>query len=231
MNYKNNNDHVLINNQFIKINTRKNPKAKKIIIKFNHYGTEIDLTIPRFTSKREGLEFINMNINWLSKEINNFPSKIPFEAGKKVPVLGEYYLIDYHESKNIHMDSSTIYIQKNNNKENNLKKWLIKKSKIYITDLTFRKATELKVKVNKISIRDPKTRWGSCSENGNVSFSWRLIFAPPTVIEYVVTHELCHIIELNHSYKFWQLVSKSCPKYKSSQSWLKDFGLKLHFYG
>ncbi|MDC0073632.1 M48 family metallopeptidase [Alphaproteobacteria bacterium] len=231
MNYKINNDYILINDKFIKINTKKNLKAKKIIIKFNHYGTEINLTIPRFTSKREGLEFINMNIDWLSKEIKNFPSKVTFEAGKKIPILGEYYLIDYHDFKSVYMDDSTIYINKDNIKNNNLKKWLIKKAKIYITDLTFKKASELRVKVNKISIRDPKTRWGSCGENGNVSFSWRLIFAPPAVIEYVVTHEVCHIIELNHSYNFWQLVSKSCPKYKASQSWLRDFGLKLHFYG
>ena len=78
-----------------------------------------------------------------------------------------------------------------------------------------------------ISIRDPKTRWGSCSSKGNLSFSWRLILAPPKVLDYVVVHELCHRKEMNHSPRFWALVESMIPDYKIHRKWLKENGEKL----
>lgn len=88
----------------------------------------------------------------------------------------------------------------------------------------------LQVKYNKISIKDTKSRWGSCASNGNLSFSWRLVFAPKYVMEYVVVHELCHIIEMNHSKRFWRLVEQNCPNYIQAKSWLKTHGRSLHGY-
>ena len=78
-----------------------------------------------------------------------------------------------------------------------------------------------------ISIRDQKTRWGSCSSKGNLSFSWRLILAPPKVLDYVVVHELCHRKEMNHSPRFWALVESMIPDYKTHRKWLKENGEKL----
>ena len=78
-----------------------------------------------------------------------------------------------------------------------------------------------------ISIRDQKTRWGSCSSKGNLSFSWRLILAPPKVLDYVVVHELCHRKEMNHSPHFWALVESLVPDYKIHRQWLKENGEKL----
>lgn len=78
-----------------------------------------------------------------------------------------------------------------------------------------------------ISIRDQKTRWGSCSSKGNLSFSWRLILAPPKVLDYVVVHELCHRKEMNHSPRFWALVESIIPDYKIHRKWLKENGEKL----
>ena len=78
-----------------------------------------------------------------------------------------------------------------------------------------------------ISIRDQKTRWGSCSSKGNLSFSWRLILAPPKVLDYVVVHELCHRKEMNHSPRFWALMESIIPDYKIHRKWLKENGEKL----
>ena len=85
----------------------------------------------------------------------------------------------------------------------------------------------LGVDYNTITIRDQKTRWGSCSSKGNLSFSWRLILAPPKVLDYVVVHELCHRLEMNHSPRFWALVESMIPDYKTHRKWLKENGEKL----
>tara|TARA_Y100000034_G_scaffold119147_1_gene160616 strand:+ start:1468 stop:2055 length:588 start_codon:yes stop_codon:yes gene_type:complete len=81
--------------------------------------------------------------------------------------------------------------------------------------------------INKIFIKGQKTRWGSCSANGNLNFNWRLAMAPPEVIEYVVIHELCHRIEMNHSKNFWKLVQEKCPEFKKHKAWLKRNGFRL----
>ena len=85
----------------------------------------------------------------------------------------------------------------------------------------------LGVTYGKISIRDQKTRWGSCSSEGNLSFNWRLILAPPDVLDYVVIHELCHRKEMNHSKEFWALVESLMPEYKERRKWLRENGNNL----
>ncbi len=78
-----------------------------------------------------------------------------------------------------------------------------------------------------VTIRDQKTRWGSCSSRGTLSFNYRLIFAPPCILDYVVVHELCHLTHLNHSKDFWQLVESVMPDYKIHKKWLREHGHEL----
>lgn len=88
-------------------------------------------------------------------------------------------------------------------------------------------AGELGVTYGTITIRDQKTRWGSCSSKGNLSFNWCLILAPPKVLDYVVVHELCHRREMNHSPRFWALVESIMPDYPARRQWLKNYGNTL----
>ncbi len=79
----------------------------------------------------------------------------------------------------------------------------------------------------RITIRDQKTRWGSCSAKGTLSFNWRLMLAPPAILDYVVVHELCHLTHMNHSAAFWQAVETVYPDYRNARKWLKDHGQEL----
>lgn len=80
----------------------------------------------------------------------------------------------------------------------------------------------------RITIRDQKTRWGSCSSTGTLSFNYRLMYAPPRVLDYVVVHELCHLTFMNHSKDFWNLVASVLPDYKVHRTWLKEHGQELN---
>lgn len=80
---------------------------------------------------------------------------------------------------------------------------------------------------NRITIRDQKTRWGSCSAKGTLSFNWRLMLAPPEILDYVVIHELCHLTYMDHSAAFWRKVESVCPGYRTARRWLKDHGHEL----
>ena len=88
-------------------------------------------------------------------------------------------------------------------------------------------AEKIGVSYGRITLRQQKTRWGSCSANGNLNFNWLLILAPPEVLDYVVVHELCHRRQMNHSQAFWKEVSAVLPGYKEQKKWLKDNGWKL----
>lgn len=83
---------------------------------------------------------------------------------------------------------------------------------------------------SRITIRDQKTRWGSCSASGTLSFSWRLMLAPPAILDYVVVHELCHFEHMNHSREFWQAVENILPDYKQRRDWLKEHGAELMLF-
>ncbi len=78
-----------------------------------------------------------------------------------------------------------------------------------------------------ITIRDQRTRWGSCSSRGTLSFNYRLVFAPPKVLDYVVVHELCHLTHMNHSKDFWGLVERVMPDYQTYKTWLREHGGEL----
>lgn len=78
-----------------------------------------------------------------------------------------------------------------------------------------------------ITVRDQRSRWGSCSSRGTLSFNYRLVFAPPKVLDYVVVHELCHLTHMNHSKDFWNMVGSVMPEYKEYKNWLKEHGAEL----
>ena len=87
------------------------------------------------------------------------------------------------------------------------------------------------VKIKRITVRDQSSRWGSCSTTGVLSFSWRLILAPPFVLDYLAAHEVAHLVEMNHSRRFWRLVERLCPGMQRAKAWLDAHGTDLHRYG
>lgn len=93
-----------------------------------------------------------------------------------------------------------------------------------------RAAEKLGVAIKRVSVRDQSSRWGSCSSTGALSFSWRLILAPSFVLEYLAVHEVAHLVEMNHSPRFWRLVDQHCPDTARAKAWLKAHGSDLHRY-
>jgi predicted metal-dependent hydrolase len=94
-----------------------------------------------------------------------------------------------------------------------------------------RYCTRLGVTAKRITVRDTTSRWGSCSARGALSFSWRLVLAPPMVLDYLAAHEVAHLRELNHSPRFWRLVKTAFPQTDEAEEWLKRHGSELHRFG
>ena len=152
---------------------------------------------------------------------------------KNIPLFGkEYLLLNVDSIRNkvqikenvIHVDSLPTYHNKT------LVKFLQNKLLVEITDIVNRLSKQYQLKFSRIKITNAKTRWGSCSSNLILRFNWRLLFAPQEVLNYVIIHEMCHLVEMNHSKPFWDLVAKLCPEYKTAKLWLKENGSNLHRY-
>ena len=99
-----------------------------------------------------------------------------------------------------------------------------------VTEVAEREAERLAVTYERITIRDQRSRWGSCSVAGTLSFNWRLVLAPGPVLDYVVVHELCHLRVQGHSPRFWRLVERTRPAYEVERAWLRDHGWELLTY-
>lgn len=111
--------------------------------------------------------------------------------------------------------------------ETAFKKWFVKVAHEYIKERLDYHCRVLGLRYSRIKIREQKTRWGSCSKKGNLNFNWKLIMAPPWVIDYVVIHEICHLRYLNHSKAYWGMVESIMPEYKRARDWLKKNGARL----
>jgi predicted metal-dependent hydrolase len=101
---------------------------------------------------------------------------------------------------------------------------------VVVTEVAEAEAPRLGVAYTAIQIRDQRTRWGSCSPRGTLTFNWRLVLAPPAVLDYVVVHELCHLREANHGPGFWRLLQDTRPGYKAPRAWLRRHGHELLAY-
>ncbi|MGB4191481.1 MAG: SprT family zinc-dependent metalloprotease [Rickettsiales bacterium] len=193
----------------------------------------VELILPKRASFKQAYEFL------LSKElwIRNSTRKLNLPENKKdkiISILGKEYFIvlndpSINEPIKFTEDKLIISSAIAKDKINIIITFYLKKLiRDEIESYASIKAAELGVKFNRISIRDTISRWGSCSSNGNLSFSWKLALSPRNVMEYVVAHELCHLIEMNHSKRFWNLVESIFPNFLAARSWLKIYGKTLH---
>ena len=109
--------------------------------------------------------------------------------------------------------------------------WLKREARREVEKRAYAKAELLGKRISHITIRDARSRWGSCSPKGRLSFSWRLIMAPRSVIDYVVAHEIAHLVEKNHGFRFWRLVATLTDEMTAARTWLKRHGEALHRFG
>lgn len=112
-----------------------------------------------------------------------------------------------------------------------MEKWYRKEALAVLTEKAAEFASCLSVGYTKIYIKDQKSCWGSCSSKGNLNFNWRIVLAPEPVCDYIVIHELCHLVHMNHSKEFWALVETLCPDYKQYRKWLKDEIGRMYPFG
>ena len=216
----------------ILITRTKRKKTISILIKDGN----VEVKAPFNLKQKEIDSFILKKEKWIKnkilfqKSIKKLPKK-KFIDGEVFKLLGKDLILKLNisDTKKTYIKNDYICLDLKNNTKNNKEK--IKRelelffrsfSERILKEKTLIESKKMNLKVKEIKVRSYKNRWGSCSSNGNISYNWKLIMAPERIINYVIIHELCHLIHFNHSSDYWWEVSKEHPNYKESKEWLKS---------
>ena len=213
----------------------KKSKRKTLSIHCDYKDNEhiVIVKSPNHLKKSTIESIIEKKSTWISTQLINieknkhmiFPNS--FTTGKTLYVLGKPYTLDCqnHDKKNLFFNEHSLILTcPNDEKRNIVIKWYKNLAKDVLTDRTLHYSKIIKKPINKLTIKQQKTRWGSCSSNHNINLNWLLIKTPLNVINYVVLHECCHLVHMNHSRNFWQLVKQHMPQYNIYKNWLSIHG-------
>ncbi len=232
--------NILINDSSHPIKVIHSRRARCLRISISP-DKEISLIIPRRSSKEQGIKFLNSKIGWVEKTLKKMKPRVKpkwkfkFEEGSEIFFFGLPHRLHFSNDR-MYPYTSKIRNSKLEigNKKTKIENMIITipKKKIFINYLSnklrehiysfaYKFCQENGFKFKELKIKNIVSRWGSCSAKGNINFSIRLVHFDKEVINYVVVHELCHTKEMNHSKKFWALVEKYCPKYKTYIKMLK----------
>lgn len=218
----------------ITIQVRRLATARRISLRVKS-ATDGVLTAPPRVSLREIQRFAESQREWIEKAAERMGAATgtPFIPGAVVEIGGRPITLVHQQSTRgaILTEDQLIVGGDIEHFARRVTDYLKKLARETLSARTRFYAQTLGVTVRQVSVRDTRSRWGSCSAKGTISYSWRLILAPPTVLDYVAAHEVAHLLEMNHSSRFWAIVARLYPTYIQAQHWLKTNGTSLHRYG
>lgn len=210
-------------------------RARRISLRVSTADGQVVLVLPSAKDRREGLAFAESRHEWILSHLARLPERVPFADGTVLPLLGRPHRIAHRPHDRVggvRIDGDELLVSgRTEHVGRRIADFLKQEARRVLTPRAHARAVEVARPVARVSVRDPKSRWGSCSAAGGISFSWRLVMAPEPVLDYVVAHEVAHLVEMNHGRRFWRLVERLCPDHLEQRGWLLRHGRDLHRYG
>jgi len=223
------------------VEVRRHAGARRLTLRVSRTRRAVIVTLPLQCDLNEADSFIIRNIDWVRERLDRVPHPVPFHEGALLPLRGKIHRLVFARKRETGgvvqcSQSKTGFpeLRVSGHVEHaprRLRDWLFEEARRDLDDRIIHHSRKLGVTAKRIAVRDQSSRWGSCSTTGVLSFSWRLILAPPFVLDYVAAHEIAHLVEMNHGTKFWALVESTMPRMQEAKLWLQRYGLDLHRYG
>jgi len=220
--------HILPGNPPIAVTLRRSARARRISLRVSALDGRVTLTIPRGLPEREALAFARQKQGWLAGHLERQPGEVRIAPGALLPVEGEALELFSASGRRVYREGGALHVP--GPMGTRLQAWLKTLARERLVASSDHYAAALGRDYSRITLRDTRSRWGSCSSAGALNYSWRLIMAPPAVLDYVAAHEVAHLAEMNHSQAFWDHVERLCPGYDVHRKWLRAHGTGLHRY-
>jgi predicted metal-dependent hydrolase len=220
----------------ITITLRKHQAARRMTLRLSPDGEGAVMTVPKRVSRAEAQGFAERSSPWLIKQLARRSPQKKFANGVVIPLRGTpHRLVETGGTRGVvQCDTANQEILVPGTPQHVARRitdFLKSEAKRDLDAKSRHYAALMDVKFSRLTIRDQKSRWGSCSTDGALSYSWRLILAPTHVLDYLAAHEVAHLKEMNHGSRFWRLVLTHCPNARLAKQWLKTHGRDVHSYG
>ncbi len=218
------------------IRVKQSPRAKRLALRLDTKARVFHLVIPKGVSLKRAKNFADKYEGWMRDKLSALPSITPFEHGQSIPVLGRMREIDilHHNQRGttIDLEEQALIVRTNlDDPTSRIRRFLTDYAQEIMEPLTLEKAQHIGKHVESVTVRDTKSRWGSCSHDAKISLSWRLILAPYEAMDYVIAHEVAHLQHLDHSKAFWACCASLCDDYEEGKYWMRHHGQELMSYG
>jgi predicted metal-dependent hydrolase len=221
------------------VRLRRHAQARRYTLRIHAATREVVLTMPLRGSVKEAMVFAQKHGAWMAARLARLPQPAPFAHGTVLPLRGIRHRIEHrpHARGTVWTESGDDGAQllcvagAAPHVARRVRDYLKREARRDLDKASRAMAQALDVRIGRVSVRDQVSRWGSCSTTGVLSYSWRLILAPPFVLDYLAAHEVAHLVEMNHSPRFWRLVERIYPDVRRAKAWLDANGSDLHRYG
>lgn len=218
--------HRALDNVEQEVTVRRSRRARRMTLRVSQLDGRVTLTVPLSTGDRAARDFLTSHADWIAKAKRKVSEKVCVMSGVDIPIEGKMLPVHSVSGRRSAIHNDRIEMSSLQSLKARLKHLARDRAMPRVDHY----ANEVQRNVGRVTFRDTRSRWGSCTTDGNLMLSWRLILAPPAVFDYVIAHEVAHLVEMNHSSAFWNVVEEICPDFRMHKTWLRREGPGLHRY-
>lgn len=222
---------MLSGNPPVEVSIRRSARARRLSLRMSQLDGRVTLTLPKDVSEAEGRAFVMSKESWLRSHLDQRDAPVVVALGSRLPVEGRPVAVTAGHGRSVVLRDGCLEVPGDPEAvAGRVRGWLRTRARDRLAEASDHFADKLGRPYDRLTLRDTRSRWGSCTHDGGLMFSWRLIMAPPDVLDYVAAHEVAHLAEMNHSPAFWAVVERLYGDWRAPRSWLRSDGAALHLY-
>lgn len=213
----------------LSVRLRRSARARRVSLRVSRLDGAVTLTLPVRAALKGALAFLEDRRDWIAAAVEGLDGPLPVAPGVALPVEGRLLTVTPAPVRTARIEGAALLVPAARPAAGALA-FLRLRARARLAERAAAHAATLPRDPGKLTLRDTRSRWGSCTASGDLMFNWRLIMAPPPVLDYVAAHEVAHLVHMDHSPRFWAEVARLFPGHREARRWLKSEGAQLHRY-
>jgi predicted metal-dependent hydrolase len=209
----------------ISITLKRSARSRRFSLRVSHATGQVSLSMPLRARESEAMAFARAQEGWIRAALARMPQTVGVGLGAQIPYEGRMVQIVAGAGRSVQVIGDEMHVPGDAARVAvRVAAFLKLRARDRLVSASDRYAAQVGRRVAQVTLRDTRSRWGSCTSDGSLMYSWRLIMAPPSVLDYVAAHEVAHMLEMNHSPRFWAVVERLFPNWQAERAWLKREG-------